>query len=179
VRFADWWSESDGPFFSNRGHRVADQWYYWHELDILGPFSGKQLAALAAAGNIVPTDTVWKDGVEGGVQASRVQHLFVTPSVAPDGEAKSEAMPVAVEPAPKWDAVRQPTSGRARAVAGVGAVIVGQDGKTVKFRKKCTTCGYEDSSWKTIPITRGTTRVTFYCQKCRKQKQVEVHGHVQ
>ena len=184
VRFADWWSDSGGLLA--RGLRVADQWYYWHESEIRGPFSGKQLAALAAAGDIIPTDTVWKDGVEDGVQASRVQHLFAPTLVTPDGGTDGEpaateptpaAVPVAGEPPSRWDAVRQSTSGRARASAGPGALIVGQDGKTVKFRKKCTTCGYEDSSWKTMPITRGTTRVAFFCPKCRKQRHAEVHGH--
>jgi transcription elongation factor Elf1 len=63
-------------------------------------------------------------------------------------------------------------------VAGKGAVIVGQDGTTVKYRKKCTTCGHEDSSWRSIPITRGTTRVSYFCPKCRRTCAVEIHGHV-
>ena len=172
---------------------MAEQWYYWHESGILGPFSGKQLTALAEAGDILPTDTVWKDDVEEGVQASKVKHLFpmspglitsAVPCVGTDDETAtkdetaSPVAPFAAEPLSRWDAVRQSTSGRARAVAGIGAVIVGQDGKNVKFRKKCTTCGFEDSSWKTLPITRGTTRMNFYCPKCRKQRQVEVHGHL-
>ncbi len=57
-------------------------------------------------------------------------------------------------------------------------MIVGQDGTTVKFRKKCTTCNHEDRSWQTIPIPRGTIRVAFYCPKCRKQRQVEIHGQM-
>jgi hypothetical protein len=183
---------------------VADRWYYWHETEVQGPFSANQLAGLAAAGEILPTDTVWKDGVERGVQASRVEHLFPaappptpepaaplvsesTPApalqaasgegtVAEPPAAGESAAPVEAAPAPRWDARAAPV-GRARAVAGKGAIIVGQDGTTVKFRKKCTTCGHEDSSWKTIPITRGTTRVTFFCPKCRKQRQAEINGH--
>ena len=48
-------------------------------------------------------------------------------------------------------------------------MIIGQDGKTVKFRMKCTTCGKEDSSWKSIPIPHGVARAGFYCTKCRKR----------
>jgi GYF domain 2 len=165
---------------------VIDQWYYWHEADILGPFSGKQLAALAAAGDILPSDTVWKDGVEEGVPASKVQHLFaaVGTEIAADGAAAVKPDPAAIEPlvAPepvaRWDGVRQSSGGRARAVAGTGTTIVGQDGKTVKFRMKCTKCGSEDRSWKTLPITRGTIRANYYCPKCRKMRQVELTGHI-
>jgi len=180
---------------------MTDRWYYWGASDVLGPFSATQLAALAAAGEILPTDTVWKDGVERGVPAGRVQHLFApappSPGVA-DAPLGSEValVPAAtsesaagVEPAPtvtpaganlppRWGDTSPQSPSRRRAVAGKGAMIVGQDGTTVKFRKKCTECGHEDSSWKTMPITRGTTRVTFFCPKCRKQRHAEVHGHV-
>jgi hypothetical protein len=179
---------------------MADQWYYWHDAEVLGPFSGKQLFDLATAGSLIPTDTVWKDGVEAGVQASLVQNLFATiTSAAPGTDApipvatqieagavaagavvvNSEGKPVeapAAVPTPQWDAVSNPKQSKGRAVAGKGAVIVGQDGKTVKFRMKCTTCSYEDSSWKTIPITRGTTRAVFFCKKCKKQRHAEING---
>jgi len=178
---------------------MTDRWYYWSEADVRGPFSAKQLADLAAAGQILPTDTVWKDGVERGVPACRVQHLFPVALLSPSGESDAPlggaVVPAPVSPpgapaessrgvepvgpdlSPRWDSAYHPPTGRARAVAGKGAVIVGQDGTTVKFRKKCTECGHEDSSWKTMPITRGTTRVAFFCPKCHKQRHVEVHGH--
>ncbi len=182
---------------------MIDQWYYWHDAEVLGPFSGKQLFDLAAAGEIIPTDTVWKAGVEAGVQASRVQHLFppvlptapgsellvpavvqATPGVETAspvpadsaGKPAEVAPPVAPEPVQRWDGANNSKGGKARAVAGAGAVIVGQDGKNVKFLMKCTTCSFQSSTWKTIPITRGTTRVVFYCNKCRKQKHAEVNG---
>jgi hypothetical protein len=178
---------------------MADRWYYWHDSDILGPFSTTEFGALAASGVLLPTDTVWKGDDDRGVPAHRVRNLFpaaalVSPAPAESPTADAAAVPLAAtqptantvgeaaaeEAAPRWDAVRQPSpAGRARAVAGKGALIVAQDGTTVKFRKKCTTCGHEDSSWKTIPIPRGTVRVPFYCPKCRKQRQVEVHGQTQ
>jgi hypothetical protein len=182
---------------------MIDLWYYWHEAAILGPFSGKQLVALASAGDILPDDIVWREGVEGGVSANKVQHLFVTPLLStpsvtaapsevspvagtsqvserkPGDATAAPAVSVAVEP-PKstWDRGRATSGGKARAVAGKGTIIVGQDGVTVKFRMKCTVCGYEDSSWKNMTISRGTTRHPFYCPKCRKRCQVEIHGHV-
>ncbi|HEV3437692.1 MAG TPA: DUF4339 domain-containing protein [Gemmata sp.] len=184
---------------------MIDQWYYWHDAEVLGPFSGKQLFDLAAAGQIIPTDTVWKDGVEGGVQASKVQHLFppvlpagpgselpvpaivqAAPGVETAGAAPADSAakpasatpPVPPEPIQRWDGVNNSKGGKARAVAGTGAVIVGQDGKNVKFLMKCPTCSFQSSTWKTIPITRGTTRVVFYCNKCRKQKHAEVNGFI-
>jgi hypothetical protein len=186
---------------------MTDQWYYWHDAEILGPFSGTELVVLAAAGAVLSTDTVWKGDNERGVPAHSVRHLFpaipaglspapaissggdVSPTTptsdaAPDA-ATGGAPPVETAPstpaaevaAPWWGSAGGRPSGRGRAVAGKGAVLVGQDGTTVKYRMKCTTCGYEDRSWKTMPITQGTTRVTFYCPKCRRQRQVEINGY--
>lgn len=179
---------------------MTELWYYWHESKIQGPFSGKQLVALAAAGDIVPDDIVWKEGIEEGVPAHKVQHLFAAPPVPAAAEIANEATPAASaavkkgtegtvslaistsaveEPSkPSWDRGSATSSGKARAVAGKGTTIVGQDGKTVKFRMKCTVCGYEDSSWQSMNITRGTTRKPFYCPKCRKRCTVEIHGHL-
>ena len=165
---------------------MADEWYYWNGSDVLGPFSGRILAGLAAAGKVLPTDIVWREGVERGVPAAEVKHLF--PAAAADSApppAPADPPPVSppvASPAPVrsgWDVGRAGSAGgRARAVAGKGAVIVGQDGTTVKYRMQCTTCGCEDRSWRTMPITRGTTRVTFFCPKCRRARAVEIHGHV-
>ena len=168
---------------------IEQQWYYWHESEVLGPFSSQQLVDLATAGSILPDDIVWKDGVEGGVPAQNVQHLF-TPTapvsaepaiVAKDnGEAKpAETTPKVDAPAKSgWDRGSAGSTGKARAVAGKGTVIVGQDGKNVKFRMKCTVCNHEDSSWQTMTITRGTTRKVYYCPKCRKRCSVEITGYV-
>lgn len=157
---------------------MADEWFYWHEADVLGPFSGQQLVALAAAGDILPDDIVWREGVERGVPAHKVQHLFAEPSPVAAATTPAEAAPAAPVPEPvkpSWDGGRASTSGRGRATAGKGTIIVGQDGKNVKFRMKCTTCNTEDSSWQTMAIARGTTRRTYYCKKCRKRCSVEIH----
>ena len=180
---------------------MADAWYYWHDADVIGPFTGRALAGLAADGKLLPTDTVWLDGNEQGVLASKVKHLFppIPAELAPPNAAlaapagtpatTSDTIQQAVAPpveAPSdvvgipqgWYSGSATTATARRAVAGPGAVIIGQDGTTVKFKKKCTKCGFEDSSYKSIQITRGTTRVMFYCPKCRKSRAVEVFGHV-
>jgi len=76
---------------------MADRWFYAHEKNKLGPFSGLQLKALATSGEILPTDTVWKDDIERGVPASRVRYLFLTvPAVPAASDRVPPAEPTAV-----------------------------------------------------------------------------------
>jgi hypothetical protein len=92
-------------------------------------------------------------------------------------ETQATGAPIPAESAPVPPVVQRPPPAKAaRAVAGKGTVIVGQDGKTVKYRMKCVTCGKEDSSWKSISIPRGLARSSFFCPKCRKRQEVEIHG---
>ncbi len=58
---------------------MADLWYYAKDGCKVGPFSGRELKELATCGVILPTDTVWKEGVATGVLARKVRNLF--PSV--------------------------------------------------------------------------------------------------
>lgn len=161
---------------------MTSQWYYGRGSDISGPVTDRELFDLAARGEIVPTDTVWRDEIEEGVRAGIVKDLFpVGESPVPAAEAPVALTEVpevakAAEPAPTPLVPAPARSGRAS--AGKGAVILSQDGKTVKFRGKCTTCGREESSYKSIPIPRGTTRAGFFCTKCRKRRDVEIHGIV-
>lgn len=231
---------------------MAYRWFYLHGTTLNGaarngPYSCRELADLAASGQILPTDTVWKEGIDKGVLARRVKYLFqlapvpcsgsdgvtLTP-VPPLSQGSADAstsagLPPAVEPEPappaetgsgstEPAAAKQPeeNSGMAgapaeptpapipteinlmpdgeapatpvppspppkkvrkgRAVAGKGALIVGQDGINVKFKKKCTTCAHEDGTRNTLKITNGMTRLSFYCPKCRKKRDVEIQG---
>jgi len=178
---------------------VADRYYYSHDQQKLGPCSDQQLKDLAATGDILPTDTVWKEGIDRGVVASNLKNLFRTAptpddvpatvtQVAPPVlvEVKVESVPAVPAPA-ELPAARAPVASAAgwnqaarkgRATAGRGTVVVSQDGFNVKFRKKCTTCGHADPSWNTMPIRNGTMRVGFYCPKCRKHRDAEVHGRL-
>jgi hypothetical protein len=225
---------------------MADRWYYAHDINKFGPFSDRQLIDLALSGTILRTDTIWKDGIENGVLATKVQYLFPaasaqafpvgnrvppsdvhTPATA-DGpssmgtptaagpsspphsstrnllptewgrgnsaeEANSSGQPPAQLPegeiallpetdapvAPSQKSPQQHPKPKRRAVGVKGVVIVGQDGANVKFRKKCTACGFEDSSWNTVPITIGSIKVTFFCPKCRKRQSGEMRGSQQ
>jgi GYF domain 2 len=202
---------------------MADRWYYAHDEIRLGPFTGRQLRDLADAGQILQTDTIWKDDITRGVSAYKVKYLFVaadyealpksaivppvvlvspaaqladTPSLAnltsvilsePPLVAPETRPPVIPEnsqlvseeniPVPVSRPIPPPPHVRKRrAAAGRGATIVSQDGTTVKYRKKCTVCGHEDSSWGTMPIPNGMSRTGFYCPKCRKRREVEIQG---
>jgi predicted RNA-binding Zn-ribbon protein involved in translation (DUF1610 family) len=57
-----------------------------------------------------------------------------------------------------------------------GAIIVTQDGVTAYFRKKCPKCGHEDTGRSRTPIRNGTTRVSFFCPKCRRVQQAVIQG---
>jgi hypothetical protein len=199
----------------DRNKFMTTQWYYGRDADISGPVSDQDLADLAASGEILPTDTIWKEGLETGVPAARVRGLFSGEPILPaataepvpnvaNQEAESpqeSAPPIAaptdsnalVMPSPETELLpvegdsttptpspppRPQEPRKARAVAGKGAIIVGQDGINVKYRMKCTTCGHEDSSWKTMRITRGSTRMSFYCPKCRKKRDSEIIGTI-
>lgn len=196
---------------------MPDNWYYATDEKKLGPFSSAQLKELAGAGQLLPSHTVWKEGIEKGVLAAKVKNLFPAPKEEPPStseepssclppQTKSSAAelvnqapppssPAALEnqgPAlqANTDAEQKPQGGKVaiqyqptvkrpfRVVGSSGAVILGQDGTSVRYRKKCPKCGYEDSSMKTMAIRSGVNRERFFCQKCRKLQQVEIHGAI-
>jgi hypothetical protein len=55
---------------------MADLWYYGEDEFKLGPFSGRELRDLATCGLIHKDDTIWKEGIEHGVLATKVKNLF-------------------------------------------------------------------------------------------------------
>lgn len=170
-------------------------WYYGRGDDISGPVTGRELIDLANLGRIILTDTIWLDGQEDGVAASTIKNLFpasaltIVPEIAvvvpleilPEAPAIDQpevvAAPTPVVPVEPVVPYPVPAPKKGRAVAGKGAMIVGQDGKTVKFRMKCYECKHEDSSWKSVAIPRGTYRTSFYCPKCRKKRDAEILGY--
>jgi len=120
-----------------------------------------------------------------GGEASAVAEVAAPsdPAALGSHEAGTPATLAAGEPAPAESAAAAPVAPRppaptrsARATAGKGTIIIGQDGKNVKYRGKCSICGKEDSSWKSIAIPRGTARVSFFCPKCRKRQEGEIYG---
>ena len=200
---------------------MADHYYYSQDDTPFGPFSATELRALAAGGQIRPTDPVWKEGTGQKVLAARVKNLFAAPpepaSPRPrqDASAVSEpptdpqtSAPAVQEAAPDRDqeelaketaatslpgppnevaggrVPERPAAGPARrgpqkarpmrVVAIKGAILTGQDGVRVQYRKKCETCGHEDGGRNTANIRPGTSRVPFFCPKCRRSRAVEI-----
>src|SRR5260370_27621389 len=198
---------------------MADNWYYANDQERLGPFSSAQLQELATIGQLVPTQIVWKEGIDKGVLAAKVRNLFpasqrespppaaaAVPSSCLPAQAEGPVPAMAYESPPprspatvenqgpslqadpdedqklqRKNAPKQnlPSAKRLfRVVGSSGSVILGQDGTCVRYKKKCPYCGHDDSSMKTIAIRSGVNRDRFFCQKCRKLQQVEIHGAV-
>jgi hypothetical protein len=184
---------------------MPDQWFYAHDAEKLGPFSSAQLLELATAGKIQPTDTVWKAGIDTGVPAAKVKRLFPatqtdtapaakvdtpppppapppppveTPSTSSPSPPVGRFEPLIKETAPPASSSGMPKvqTRKGRATAGQGAVIVSQDGTTVQYIKKCIKCGHADASKSRMPIKHGTTRIGYYCPKCKKLRPVEIQG---
>jgi hypothetical protein len=82
---------------------MADQWYFAWGQHKFGPFTTLEMKELAASGRLQPADTVWKEGVETGVLASRVKNLFPNrnpPSTPVPLPPENAAQPEAPLPAP-------------------------------------------------------------------------------
>jgi hypothetical protein len=185
---------------------MSDQYYYGYGSERNGPVSAPELRALAESGRIQPGDTIWKEGIAEGVMAARVKNLFPPDSADALPEPVEPAAPARSSPEllsldnltglqPSGDALPAPAPSepaqaekkpapppmpvrKGRAIAAKGAIIVGQDGTSVRYRKKCIKCGYEENSTNRMPIRNGTTRVTFFCRQCRKLQPVEIQGTI-
>ncbi len=59
---------------------MSDQWHYSHGQHEFGPFSATRMKTLAATGEVLVTDAVWKEGSETRVLAAKVKGLFQRPT---------------------------------------------------------------------------------------------------
>jgi hypothetical protein len=97
LKVPDTFFERD-EFACLQERHMADQWYYARDGNKLGPCSAQQLKDLAAAGQIQPTDTIWKEGLDHGVAASRVKNLFPPAALdQPQSPPSAAAAPAASE----------------------------------------------------------------------------------
>src|SRR5262249_4954016 len=144
-----------------------------------GPFTAAQLKELGTTGQVRPTDTIWREGMADPLPATKVKGLLPgteAPAETPAGSEASEvpASAAAATPAPVPKTVAetaadekialqarvQAEAKKKRVISAKGAVILSQDGKEVRFRKKCIKCGKEDRSSSKMPIRSGTTRTS-------------------
>lgn len=63
---------------------MADQWYYGRKGQQLGPITEAQLRQLAASGQLLQTDSVWKKGMAQWVKADQIKGLFPPAPQAPE-----------------------------------------------------------------------------------------------
>lgn len=161
---------------------MSNRWFYAHADNArLGPYTADEMRSLAISGDILRTDTIWVNDRPKGVLATRVQDLFPAAPVVlappPAPVVIDIPAPAVLAPPPPAPRVLPPViEKKRRAIAGAGASIVGQDGTVVRFRKKCTTCKHEDSSYTTMKIITGTMNANFFCPKCRKRRDVQLRG---
>jgi hypothetical protein len=59
---------------------MSDQWHYSHGQQEFGPFTAARMKDLAATGEVLCTDAVWKEGTETRVLAAKVKGLFRQPT---------------------------------------------------------------------------------------------------
>jgi hypothetical protein len=77
---------------------MADQWYYQRDGHKVGPCSAQQLKDLGARGEILPDDTIWKEGTARGALAKNVKNLFrPVPEEKPPADEKETAASIPAE----------------------------------------------------------------------------------
>jgi hypothetical protein len=59
---------------------MATDWYYSKNGQQCGPVSSSKLKALAGAGQLLPTDLIWKEGLAAWQPATRLKGLFAAPT---------------------------------------------------------------------------------------------------
>src|SRR5262249_43254513 len=91
-----------------------------------------------------------------------------------DSEVNAEAPPPASDKKATGPHRPQEKARKGIVISATGAIVIGQDGRTVQFRKKCRKCGHEDNTRSTLPIRNGTSRAIFFCPKCKKPSDVEI-----
>jgi hypothetical protein len=102
--------------------------------------------------------------------------------IAPEPATEASTTPVSEQPSneelakAKAAGSKKQDVRKRRAVALANAVILSQDGVSVQFRKKCGTCGHEDSVRSSMIIAIGIARAGFFCPKCRKRRPVQIQG---
>lgn len=92
------------------------EWFYSSKGAQAGPVGQAELAKLAAAGTLKPTDLVWRDGIGDWIPAAKVRGLF--PEAVP---ASAPAAPVAVPTAPQ---PQRPAAAQAGAPATAPASVL-------------------------------------------------------
>src|ERR1043166_4789041 len=87
----------DRPPLEQIEAHMADLWYYTSEGQAREPVTGSELKQLAAAGQLKPTDLVWKEGMSQWVRAS------LAPGPFEEQDLRANRAPEAASAAPAYD----------------------------------------------------------------------------
>src|SRR4051812_38579018 len=71
---------------------MSDLYYYTHDDQPQGPYSAREMRQMAASGEILHTDTVWKEGASLGLEAGKVGNLF--PRLPIKAAGRGDVLPV-------------------------------------------------------------------------------------
>ena len=115
----------------------------------------------------IPEDQVFADRIANEILA------FKNPVISNTGLANSPAE-IATAPVVERPRRVEPPVRVKRATADSGVIIISQDGERVRFRKKCTRCGCEDSCNSVLRMMPGINRQMWFCPKCRKQVSISI-----
>jgi hypothetical protein len=72
---------------------MPDEWYYAKNKKQRGPVSAAELKEMADAGDLEPTDKVWKEGMPQWAPAKNVKGLFASPTARKGGKASRDDEP--------------------------------------------------------------------------------------
>ena len=159
----------------------------------MGMCSGAYMAFHSAAqlGNPIVVESVlinpltfyWKEGMPNRIPATRVKGLLPAALVAADQpgsmDAEAPAKTAEEEKQERQQAYKKrlDLEIRPRRVTGIkGAIVLSQDGKDARIRKKCIRCGTEDNKRTLLRIMPGTARASFFCPKCRRVSPIQMTG---
>lgn len=134
-------------------------------VEVLGRTEGQSSSADSPTGLTAPAD-----------QEHPRQESHAAPVNTPAAQSKALSQAEAPALAATPPASRRHEARKRRVVCLKGAVLLGQDGVEVKFKKKCSVCGYEDPTRSTTKIPMGFMRLSFFCRDCRKSRPVEISG---
>lgn len=74
---------------------MGEEWHYTHQGEEHGPVSSSELKQLAAAGGLLPSDLVWKDGLSDWVPATKLKGVsFSAPRPTPPRRPPAPKPPV-------------------------------------------------------------------------------------
>jgi phage terminase large subunit GpA-like protein len=65
------------------------------------------------------------------------------------------------------------------AIALTGAVLLGDDGRTMRYQQRCENCGTLQPGTISMQVPQGshtTAQSSFNCVKCRSRNEVRIRG---